>query len=304
MRRQRLSVIRLSGRKMKNNNYQRVKYWQEQMNAAYDFMAKALDYPVEECGEPLESLPDVAKATEVEVEFAASPLGGKHQRMFYLRRGIIPSFVGVAREMNQCGWVLKIEDGYRSRAMQQDLCLSSLVFDQILKKLLWELNGETPSPEFMFRRITALSATCPKIGTHMSGSAIDISVLNRNSRTEIDRGGPYVEMSEKTPMLSPFVSASARRNRAEITRLITKHGFLAYPYEFWHYCQGDAYVELLLNSGRPARYGAVDWEPRKRAITPIKNPADPLCLDTEIRSEIERALKRINCEKPANEPES
>jgi hypothetical protein len=38
---------------------------------------------------------------------------------------------------------------------------------------------------------------------------------------EIDRGAPYMEVSEKTPMGSPFISDQAARNTAEITDAAT-----------------------------------------------------------------------------------
>ncbi|RYF73986.1 MAG: hypothetical protein EOO39_09405, partial [Cytophagaceae bacterium] len=84
-------------------------------------------------------------------------------------------------------------------------------------------------------RKLSLSATTAKTGTHVSGSAIDISVYSLEDGSEIDRGGPYLEMSELTPMKSPFVLESSLRNRQEITDVMAQHGFVAYPFEFWHY---------------------------------------------------------------------
>ena len=104
----------------------------------------------------------------------------------------------------------------------------------------------------MFRRCSALVASVPKFGTHMSGSAIDISVMHLDDPSrEVDRGAPYLEMSALTPMGSPFVSDAARRNRREITALMRRHGFVDYPWEFWHYSSGDAYEQVLLQD-RPA----------------------------------------------------
>jgi D-alanyl-D-alanine dipeptidase len=274
-------------------NDERRGYWREQMEAAFSFMSRAREAPVAECGEPLEPLPDAARAAGVEVEFSATPLADGHPRIFALRRGLIRKFVDAARAMSERGWILKVEDGYRSRAMQKALALKPAVFDRVLKKIIWELEGQTPSPEFLFRRLTVLVATAPKIGTHMSGSAIDLSVLDRKSRAEIDRGGPYLEMSELTPMASPFISDAAKRNRAEITRLMEAQGFVAYPFEFWHYSAGDVYVELLANSNKPAKYGPIDWDPEARSVKPIENPVAPLSTEAEIRAHIEAAFKRI-----------
>lgn len=116
--------------------------------------------------------------------------------------------------MNELGWVLRVEDGYRTREIQKYLGLTPKVFDAVLQRVMWELGGKVPSPEFMFRRCSALVATVPKFATHMSGSAIDISVMSRHDPAlEVDRGGPYIELSELTPMNSPFVSALGLRHR-------------------------------------------------------------------------------------------
>ena len=222
---------------------QRVRYYAQQMEEGYGFMEKMMVYPVEECGETLESLPDAARAVGVDVEFSTTKIVNGIDRIFRLRTGLIGDFITIARAMNDRGWVLKVEDGYRSRQMQKLLGRKPGIFDAILQWTIRELNGEIPSPKFMFRRVASMVAARPKVGTHMSGSAIDISVLRRDDRKEIDRDGYYPELCERTPMNSPFISTAARQNRTEITRLMESHGFMTYPWEFWHYSKGDAYAE-------------------------------------------------------------
>ena len=41
-------------------------------------------------------------------------------RRFYLRDGLIAQCVAAAAEMNRRGWVLKVEDAYRTPQMQQE----------------------------------------------------------------------------------------------------------------------------------------------------------------------------------------
>ena len=266
-------------------------YWTEQMEAGHAFMEVMKAYPVEECGEPMAPLAQAAEQAGIEVRFSINKVAGGFDRIFWLREGLMDDFVSAAREMNGRGWVLKVEDAYRTRDIQRGLACVPSIFDTILKRVIWEGGGQTPSPEQLFRRITALVATCPKIGTHMSGSALDISVL-RTDGSGVDRGGPYVELSERTPMGSPFVSEEARRNRDSITATMANHGFVAYPYEFWHYSQGDAYGEHMNTSGKPARYGAVDLDLRTGRTTAIENPTNSLHSTEEIRQRIREALER------------
>ena len=269
-------------------------YWTEQMESAHAFMERVLEYPVEECGESMVSLSEAVKTAGLLVQFSHTKLAGNYERLFYLREGLIESFVKIAREMNDRGWTLKVEDAFRSRAMQKYLALQENILDVILRRVIWERKGEIPNPDMMFRRLTALIATFPKIGTHMSGSAIDISVLRIEDLSEIERGGAYIELSELTPMDSPFASADAKRNRAEIKELMQRHGFMAYPYEFWHYSKADAYTEYLTGSGKPARYGPVDFDPGNGSIIPISNDKDPLHSLEDIKNQIELGLSRLN----------
>ncbi len=159
-----------------------------------------------------------------------------------------------AEEMNRRGWIMKVEDAFRTRDMQNPLNRPRKIFDAIMKIILWECEGKIPEPEFIFRRLTVLIATIPKIATHMSGSAIDISVVSMKNGNEIDRGADYLEMNEKTFMDSIFVSEKAKENRRIITEIMQEHGFYAYPFEFWHYSSGDAFAQSLSKSGKVAVY--------------------------------------------------
>ena len=127
----------------------------------------------------------------------------------------------------------------------------------------------------------------------MSASALDISVLRRDDGRELDRGGPYVELSEKTPMASPFISPEARKNREAITALMRCHGFAAYPYEFWHYSKGDAYERFHTGADDPACYGPVDVDLDTGRTTPMPSPDEPLHTLDKIRRRVEEALERL-----------
>jgi hypothetical protein len=185
-----------------------------------------------------------------------------------------------------------VEDGFRTRAMQKGLALQDYTFDLILDRVLWELDGAPFTPAFMARRLSVLIAATAKVGTHMSGSAIDISVFDAVTGQEVDRGGPYLEMSERTPMTTPFVSGMARANRATITAVMERHGFMAYPWEFWHYNSGDVHVEILHGRSAPGRYGPVDMDLATGAVTPIENPLERLNALEEIEAATEAALAR------------
>jgi D-alanyl-D-alanine dipeptidase len=262
------------------------------MDAAYDFMMRALEWPVAECGEPLASLEEAVEEHGVKVLFSQSDIVPGVKRLFYLRRGLIEPFLRTAQDLNDRGWILLVEDGYRTTQMQKHLSLLPKVFDAVIERCFWEY-GDVPPVDLVRRRLAALTAAHPKNGTHMSASAIDISVLDSETNTEIDRGRPYLEMSELTPMESPFIDKTALENRLAIREILENQGFLAYPYEFWHYNQGDVYDEILHRTNRAARYGAVHCDLKTGAITPVENPVEALNSNTEIEREMNAALQRM-----------
>lgn len=279
---------------MNNDNSETARraYWTEQMEQGYAMVEKLIAFPVNECGERFASLPDAAAGAGVEMRFSTSKIAGELDRVFFMRESLARDVVAIGRAMNERGWILQIEDCFRTLEMQRQLVRKPSVFDTILKKCIWELGGEIPTPELMFRRSIVLTANMPKIGAHMSGSAIDISVWRRDDGTEVWRGYPYLEMSEYTPMRSPFVAPEFIENRLAITGLMEKHGFLHFPFEFWHYDKDDAAMHIVTGNPAPCRFGAVNWDPRTNEVTPVENPLALLNPLPVIEQEIAAALER------------
>jgi len=267
-------------------------YWTEQMELGYAMVEKLIAFPVNECGEGFASLPDAAESAGVEMRFSTSKIAGELERVYFMRESLTHDVVAIGREMNERGWILQIEDCFRTLEMQRQLVRKPSVFDAILKKCIWELGGEIPTPELVFRRSIVLTANMPKIGAHMSGSAIDISVWRRDDGTEVWRGYPYLEMSECTPMRSPFVSQEVLETRLAITEVMEKHGFMHFPFEFWHYDKDDAAMHIVTGNPAPCRFGPVNWDPQTNKVTPVENPTELLNPLPVIEREIAAALER------------
>ena len=266
-------------------------YWAEQMEAGYELVQQILPFDVKECGEGLADIRAEAEESGVAMLFSDSKIVDDLERIFYIREGLVDDLIAVGRDMNERGWLLKIEDGYRTRDMQSRLGRKPEVFDSIVQKCEWE-HGGTPPPELVFRRALVLVANIPKAGTHMSASAIDISVFNRDGGDEVWRGGPYIEMSERTPMRSPFVSEEELKNRLDITAMMEARGFVHFPYEYWHFNKADAMGNVLSGLPAPARYGPVDWNPKTNQVTPYADKLGPLNPLEQMEQEIALAMCR------------
>lgn len=269
----------------------RRRYWTQQLDQGFGMVQQLLAFPVSECHERLASIPAAAEAAGVEMRFSTSKIAGNLDRVYDIRESLVADVIAIGADMNRRGWVMKIEDGFRSLQMQSTLVRKPEVFDAILEKCIWESGGKIPPVEFVFRRAMVMVANIPKAGTHMSASAIDISVFQRDG-SQVWRGGPYLEVSERTPMRSPFIRENELRNRLEITELMESHGFMHFPFEFWHYNKGDALAHILTGNPAPARYGPVNRDSQTNTVTAVAEPLNPLNPLPAIEIEIAAAMNR------------
>jgi len=263
------------------------------MDRGYELLLAMAAYDVRESGEGLESIPDAAVDAGVEMVFSDTKLAGEMDRIYSIRKGLIPDLMKIGREMNDRGWVLKIEDGFRTREMQTRLGRAEAIFDAIVGMCRWECGSDVPPLDLLERRTTSLVANYPNKGTHMMGAAVDISVLRRADGCEVWRGKPYLHMSELTPMESPFVTPEELQNRREITAVMERHGLLHYPGEFWHYNKGDAAYHVLAKTGQPATYGPVHWDPESGEVTPFDDLSSPLTPPEMMAENLRAALERL-----------
>ena len=272
-------------------------YWAESMQQGFELIQRVIPFEVQECDEGFASIVDAAESAGVEMLFSTSKIAGELNRVYFMRESLVREVINVGRDMNERGWILKVEDGYRSLEMQSQLVRKPELFDAILNKCIWENGGTLPPVELVFRRALVLIANIPKIGTHMSGSAIDISVFRRDDGTEVWRGNPYLEMSERTPMRSPFIEPEVLENRLAITALVETRGWVHFPFEFWHFNQGDAMGHVLRGLPAPARFGPVHWDPATNKVTRVTDPLTPLnplpVIEREIEAAVERAKKKL-----------
>lgn len=278
---------------MTHDEAARVAFWIEYMEQSFALAEAIMQHPLQESGEGFASIPAAAEKAGVEMRFSSTRLAGQFERLFFIRERLIHDLMAIARDMNARGWILKIEDGYRTRQMQTALGRTPAVFDRILQSCIRECGGRRPPVELVSRRAMVLVANVPLTGTHMAGAAVDISVLRRDDGAEVWRGKPYLEMSEYTPMHSPFVSAEERQNRREITQMMERHGFLHYPGEFWHYNKGDSLYQIQAKSGQPGRYGPVDWDPATNVVTPYADPRGLLTPLGVLEPLIQQAMQRL-----------
>ncbi|MCU1487062.1 MAG: peptidase and DD-carboxypeptidase VanY/endolysin [Actinomycetia bacterium] len=266
----------------------RRRYWIENMDKATAFMRAATEVPVAESGERLVDLAAVGGD-----RFEVAPSATGELGVALLRESLVGPFEAFAAALNRRGLVPVVQYAYRSPRMQQELLTSQKVVDDVIERVRWECEPGAVTPELAYDRLVVLCANSFMTGTHLAGTALDVMVRQMDTGDELDFGGPYLTMSEITPMASPFVSATVRTNREAIVEAFSDQGFYPYPFEYWHYSRDDVYGVLLGHDKGPARHGPVYVDLASGMPTPVVDPARELMPRDDLLDVLAERLRQL-----------
>ncbi len=127
----------------------------------------------------------------------------------YLHRGPAEALVKVQQELAAQGLGLKIFDAYRPLSVQQRM---------------WDLIHDD-----RYVSNPALNA-----GRHTRGTAVDVTLVDREGK-ELPMPTPFDDFSERAHRDATGIPAEAARNSKLLESVMQKHGFLPYPFEWWHF---------------------------------------------------------------------
>lgn len=127
----------------------------------------------------------------------------------YVRRELIPCLEAVQRELAAKGLALKIYDGYRPLPVQQKM---------------WD-----PIRDERFVSNPAVNR-----GRHTRGTAVDVTLVDGRGRP-LPMPSDFDEFSPRAAVNYRGGTEEERRNRDLLQRVMTRHGFLSYPDEWWHF---------------------------------------------------------------------
>ncbi len=264
-------------------------YWLQTLAEGVRFMAAASEHPLAECLEPLVSIAEAAVGTGAPIVCLDSPHPVGRAREHRIRRGNLEPLLAVARSLHAQGLTLVIEDALRSPQTQRDVAVSRLLARRVGEMLAWV--DPNAGDQEIVEHLGVICAATPITAGHIAGAAVDVSVRRADGR-ELDRGAAYLDLSERMPMSSPFVEAEQAGARDLVTAAMAKQGFIAYPFEFWHYSRGDVLAALASGSSDPAIYGPVQAA-ADGSVTPVEDLqtplGDPAALVGAVRAAIREA---------------
>ena len=227
--------------------------------------------PIEECGEPLVSIP--LEKFAVEVPHPYLTLGAEYgeRSPYYLREGVVTALLQaqflLSKGYPQCK--LKIYDAYRPVGVQQfmvDYTYNSLLKERNLKESKISPQQRQDLWQQVYRIWAAPSLDMSTPPPHSTGAAIDLTIADETGNS-LNMGGEIDELSERShPDYYLGDSAIAHqqyhRYRQLLNDVMVKAGFYRHPGEWWHFSLGDQMWAWQHDQQNPdnlvkARYGRV-----------------------------------------------
>ncbi|KAB2640529.1 MAG: M15 family metallopeptidase [Verrucomicrobia bacterium] len=127
----------------------------------------------------------------------------------YIRKELIPYLEEIQKDLAQKGMGLKIYDGYRPLPIQQ---------------MMWDLIHDE-------RFVSNPSVNC---GRHTRGTAVDVTLIDKLGNN-LTMPSNFDEFSTRSAVSYAGGTPEARYNRDILQKVMTRHGFQSYPFEWWHF---------------------------------------------------------------------
>lgn len=127
----------------------------------------------------------------------------------YLHRNTADALVRVQHELETQGLGLKIFDAYRPLVVQRQM---------------WNLIHDA----------RYVSNPAINAGRHTRGTAIDLTLVDRDGQ-EMPMPTGFDDFTGHARRNAPGTPADAARNSKLLESAMVKHGFIPYPFEWWHF---------------------------------------------------------------------
>jgi zinc D-Ala-D-Ala dipeptidase len=181
------------------------------------------------------------------------------ERIWLLRQSVAKALYQSAKDFEKEGYILVVKDAYRSLEKQRQKYLD------YLKKV----RSQFPNLKLSEARKKAdtFIAGIPMLAAHTAGAAVDIVLLDKNKKL-VDMGCNYLSFGLKTITDSKKINSIQKHNRLVLKTVLEAHGFVNYPFEYWHYSIGDA-CATHFNKQKNIIFGSVGYDPiKKKTIFP------------------------------------
>jgi D-alanyl-D-alanine dipeptidase len=162
-----------------------------------------------------------------EDNFVGAKVDGYMSPIAFITKEAGIALIKVQEELKKDGLGLKVFDAYRpQKGVDHFVRWGSVPEDTITKAKYY--------PNINKSKVFELGYVAKKSG-HSRGSTIDLTIINLESKVELDMGSPWDFFGEISHHNSPLVNDINTANRNKLRTVMLKHGFKEYANEWWHY---------------------------------------------------------------------
>jgi zinc D-Ala-D-Ala dipeptidase len=159
--------------------------------------------------------------------FVGRPLTGYIGNYAVLAEPAARALKKVQEELKEDGYCLKIYDAYRpQRTVNQFISWARQPGDTLRKQQFYP---DVPKDELFERGYIASRSG------HSRGSTVDLGIIDADTGEELDMGSSYDFFGSISHHDTSLITPEQRKNRQYLKNIMRKHGFVAYPQEWWHY---------------------------------------------------------------------
>ncbi|GAB5526582.1 MAG: D-Ala-D-Ala dipeptidase VanX-Sc [Roseivirga sp.] len=159
--------------------------------------------------------------------FVGARVDGYLKPTAYISREAAESLKKVQDMLNEEGLGLKVFDAYRpQKAVDHFVRWGAVVSDTLTKQKYY--------PEINKARVFELGYVAKRSG-HTRGSTIDLTIINLETKEELDMGSPWDFFGPVSHHDTNLVGEEHTANRNKLRSLMLQYGFKEYANEWWHY---------------------------------------------------------------------
>lgn len=163
--------------------------------------------------------------------FVGAPVDGYLAPVAILTNEALEAFQNVANDLREQGYGVIVYDGYRpQKAVDHFVRWAQNPSDTLTKQKYY--------PDVDKADLFDLGYIAEQ-SSHTRGSTIDLTLTCLETGDEIDMGSGFDFFGPVSHHDTDLITPAQRDNRTVLKETMQRHGFLMYPYEWWHYTLDD-----------------------------------------------------------------
>lgn len=196
-----------------------------------DSMVKYTDLmniQTKECNEPLMKIIGIPSGYLPQMQDMKQVLGDE----IFVRQGVLNRLLNAQEQLQSINKNLSLYVTYGYRTLQ----IQTMRF---LKRLAVEDQKYYADPVELYEAVHR-SVAVPSVSGHPTGGAIDVCIIDKQTRKQLAFGSPIYDYSTlKYYVFSNEVTKAQRKNRILLRKIMMRAGFAPFDGEWWHFSYGD-----------------------------------------------------------------